>query len=107
MRLAGTMAAVAIAAGAGRLRAAITGRRAVAHAATEPSASRPARGRALDGVAAAAGLAALAVAGPEAPAWSGTLDGHAVRTGIVVALAAGAVAAVGMRALAAMSLRRP
>lgn len=66
----------------------------------------PRRATLVDGVAIAAGLGALVLAGLDAPALSGTLDGAALRTGAAVAVAVTGVAVVGERAVTAMRRQR-
>lgn len=62
---------------------------------------------ALDVAAVLAGLAALFVLSSDAPAWSGTVDGSAVRAGALTAVAVGMLAVVGGRAAGAMGQRHP
>lgn len=66
----------------------------------------PRRGAVIDGVAIVAGLGALALAGLDAPALSGTFDGAALRTGAALALAVAGLAAVGERTVTAMRHQR-
>lgn len=66
----------------------------------------PRLGALIDGIAIGAGLGALALAGLDAPALSGTFDGVAARTGLALGLAVAGVAAVGQRAVAAMRQQR-
>lgn len=60
----------------------------------------------VDGLALTAGVAALVAVGPDAPAWSGTVDLSAVGHGAVTAMAVAAVAIAGASA-AAMGRRQP
>lgn len=66
----------------------------------------PQRGAVIDGIAIVAGLGALALAGLDAPALSGTFDGAALRTGAALAVAVVALAAVGERTVTAMRQQR-
>lgn len=66
----------------------------------------PRRGAVIDGIAIVAGLGALALAGLDAPALSGTFDGAALRTGAALAVAVAALAAVGERTVTAMRQQR-
>ena len=56
----------------------------------------------LDVVAAGVGVSSLVLVSSVAPAWSGTLDVAALRSGGLLALAVGTAAAVGAGAVAAM-----
>ena len=63
-------------------------------------------GRALDIAGGAAGLAAVPLLVGEAPGWDGTVDGDALRLGIVLALAVMAVAIATPRSIAAARSHR-
>jgi hypothetical protein len=61
--------------------------------------------RAMDIIAVAAGLGAVLLASVDAPAWSGTVDGGALRVGALLAVAVGALVAVGGSTVGAMGNR--
>lgn len=61
----------------------------------------------IDAAALLAGVGALILVSPEAPAWSGTVDASALRTGALTAVAVGLLAVVGGRAATAMGQRQP
>lgn len=85
VRVLGSVLAVALGLGVGRL--------------------REWRGSPFDALALAAALAAAALVASEAPAWSGTVDASAARAGLILAAAVAALASVGSTALRALGNR--
>lgn len=68
-------------------------------------AGRAAVARWIDVLGAVAALGALAAVTLHAPAWSGTIDDHALARGVVLAIATGVLVAVGRLSRAAMGQR--